>query len=184
VVRQFADSQRGVCSLEACIAYIATNQSTLLASAWCSLSAQEGSYGPLPVPGKRTPGFHPNTMRLIDVKTRQLVEFIGASTPNYAILSHTWEAGEEVTLQEFIGRSALQKRGWAKINKACDLAQTHDLNYVWVDTISIDKTSSAELSEAINSMFEWYRKSYLCYAFLSDWAGDDNFSNGASLCRW
>ncbi|ORY08191.1 hypothetical protein BCR34DRAFT_675109 [Clohesyomyces aquaticus] len=32
----------------------------------------------------------------------------------------------------------------------------------------IDKTSSAELSEAINSMFHWYRASARCYAYLSD----------------
>ena len=32
----------------------------------------------------------------------------------------------------------------------------------------IDKTSSAELSEAINSMFRWYQNAAVCYAFLSD----------------
>jgi hypothetical protein len=32
----------------------------------------------------------------------------------------------------------------------------------------IDKTSSAELSEAINSMFRWYEKAETCYAYLSD----------------
>jgi hypothetical protein len=32
----------------------------------------------------------------------------------------------------------------------------------------IDKTSSAELSEAINSMFRWYKKAQVCYAFLED----------------
>lgn len=32
----------------------------------------------------------------------------------------------------------------------------------------IDKQSSAELSEAINSMYRWYRKSTICYAYLED----------------
>lgn len=32
----------------------------------------------------------------------------------------------------------------------------------------IDKTSTAELSEAINSMFRWYGKAAVCYAYLSD----------------
>jgi hypothetical protein len=41
-------------------------------------------------------------------------------------------------------------------------------NYAWIDTCCIDKTSSAELSEAINSMFEWYNESRVCYAYLSD----------------
>ncbi|OIW27820.1 hypothetical protein CONLIGDRAFT_551906, partial [Coniochaeta ligniaria NRRL 30616] len=42
------------------------------------------------------------------------------------------------------------------------------LAYVWIDTICIDKSSSAELSEAINSMFKWYRNAAICYAYLSD----------------
>src|SRR6187399_1720670 len=33
---------------------------------------------------------------------------------------------------------------------------------------SIDKTSSSELSEAINSMYAWYEGSRICYAYLSD----------------
>jgi hypothetical protein len=32
----------------------------------------------------------------------------------------------------------------------------------------IDKTSSAELSEAINSMFRWYQEAEVCYAYLAD----------------
>jgi hypothetical protein len=38
----------------------------------------------------------------------------------------------------------------------------------WVDTCCIDKTSSAELSEAINSMYRWYTEADSCYAYLSD----------------
>jgi hypothetical protein len=37
-----------------------------------------------------------------------------------------------------------------------------------VDTCCIDKKSSAELSEAINSMFRWYKNAAVCYAYLSD----------------
>lgn len=36
------------------------------------------------------------------------------------------------------------------------------------DTVCIDKTSSAELTEAINSMFEWYHAAEVCYAYLAD----------------
>lgn len=42
------------------------------------------------------------------------------------------------------------------------------LERAWVDTYFIDKSSSAELSEAINSMFGRYRNSKVCYAYLSD----------------
>jgi hypothetical protein len=38
----------------------------------------------------------------------------------------------------------------------------------WCNAYSIDKTSSAELSEAINSMYKWYQQADICYAYLSD----------------
>lgn len=51
---------------------------------------------------------------------------------------------------------------------------------MWVDTCCIDKSSSAELSEAINSMFAWYRNAKICYVFLADTSGRE--SMGSS--RW
>jgi hypothetical protein len=61
-----------------------------------------------------------------------------------------------------------QKAGYLKIKQCCQQATTDGLDYVWVDTCCIDKTSSAELSEAINSMFQWYRNAAVCYAYLAD----------------
>ena len=52
--------------------------------------------------------------------------------------------------------------------------------YVWVDTCCINKESSAELSEAINSMFKWYKDSNHCVAFLSDVSGPGEIAKG----RW
>ena len=37
-----------------------------------------------------------------------------------------------------------------------------------MDTCCIDKTSSAELSEAINSMYAWYCDLAVCYVYMSD----------------
>lgn len=48
------------------------------------------------------------------------------------------------------------------------------MGWVWVDTCCIDKTSSAELSEAINSMFSWYKWATVCYAYLSDVSADSS----------
>ncbi|OTA90034.1 hypothetical protein M434DRAFT_50423, partial [Hypoxylon sp. CO27-5] len=110
-------------------------------------------------------------MRLIDVNTLELKEFFGAHHPRYAILSHTWNGDKEVTFQEWKRRSddAVKcKEGYAKIVGACHRAQTDGLQYLWCDTNCIDKRSSAELSEAINSMFAWYRGSDVCYAYLAD----------------
>ncbi|TGO07942.1 hypothetical protein BTUL_0235g00050 [Botrytis tulipae] len=93
-------------------------------------------------------------MRLINTTTYEFSEFYGENVPKYAILSHTWE-NDEVTFQEwaFSPRHAEKKAGYAKIEATCKLATEIGLMYVWVDTCCIDKSSSAELSEAINSMF-------------------------------
>jgi hypothetical protein len=39
---------------------------------------------------------------------------------------------------------------------------------MYADTCCIDKRSSAELQEAIDSMFEWYRDSETCHICLDD----------------
>ena len=84
--------------------------------------------------------------------------------PPYAILSHTW-GPDELTFKN------MEQKGYVpskKIDGCCKQALKDELNFVWVDTCCIDKSSSAELSEAINSMWEWYRQSKVCYAYLSD----------------
>ncbi|KAH6974660.1 heterokaryon incompatibility protein-domain-containing protein [Ilyonectria sp. MPI-CAGE-AT-0026] len=87
--------------------------------------------------------------------------------PQYAILSHTW-GGEEVTLQEWQSHSRPSNRaGYDKIIAACHWA-TNGLRYLWCGTNCINKTSSAELSEAINSMFHWYQEANVCYGNLAD----------------
>lgn len=119
-------------------------------------------------------------MRLIDVHTYRLKEF-HHDVPQYAILSHTW-GDEEVTFQEYRlltehrsicsinidAREVKKKAGFVKIVGACRRAQDDKLGYLWCDTNCIDKTSSAELTEAINSMYAWYRDSEVCYAYLAD----------------
>jgi len=108
-------------------------------------------------------------MRLIDTQTLALEEFSGVQTPKYAILSHTW-GNEELSLQEWLrpSRATIEKQGYNKILSACAVALAGGFAYLWVDTNCIDKTSSAELSEAINSMFSWYRNAEICYAYLAD----------------
>jgi hypothetical protein len=98
-----------------------------------------------------------------------LKEFTGDETPHYAILSHTWGADhDEVTLADLEKDTDMTKAGYEKLQFCADQASKDHLRYFWVDTCCIDKTSSAELTEAINSMFKWYRKATQCYAYLSD----------------
>ncbi|RSL38120.1 hypothetical protein CEP53_015156 [Fusarium sp. AF-6] len=122
-------------------------------------------------------------MWLINTETLKLESVVNPETVEYAILSHTWEE-EEVSFQEFQDlRSARTKKGFGKIKKTCRLAKKHGYQYAWVDTCCIDKSSSAELSEAINSMFRWYKGAKRCYAYLSDYRQttiDSDFAN----CRW
>ncbi|KAH7311899.1 heterokaryon incompatibility protein-domain-containing protein [Rhexocercosporidium sp. MPI-PUGE-AT-0058] len=105
-------------------------------------------------------------MRLLNIKTFQ-VETFYSDAPEYAALSHTW-GDEEVTFQDLAADSGRKKKGWNKILGSTIQAEKHSCDYVWIDTCCIDKTSSAELSEAINSMFRWYRKSKVCFAYLED----------------
>jgi hypothetical protein len=87
--------------------------------------------------------------------------------PPYAILSHTW-GPQEVTFGDMRDGNGTSKTGFDKIRFCGEQARRDGLQYFWVDTCCIDKTSSAELAEAINSMFRWYRNAAKCYVFLSD----------------
>jgi len=110
-------------------------------------------------------------MRILKTKTDNLEfeQFWGAETPVYAILSHTW-GKDEVTFQDVQSGISYDsaRAGYAKVDGIRTVAAAYGLDYVWIDTCCIDKSSSAELSEAINSMYEWYRKSTLCFAYLAD----------------
>lgn len=83
-----------------------------------------------------------------------------------AIFSHTWDTGE-VKFQEIADlQLAKTKPGFSKIQKACGLARDRGVQYEWVDTCCIDKSSSAESTEALNSMFRWYKDSTVCFVYL------------------
>ena len=120
-------------------------------------------------------------MRLLHAESIQLRSFEENAIPRYAILSHTW-GDDEVSFQDLHGSAAAAKRkiGYQKIKYVCQHALAQHLQYVWVDTCCIDKTSSAELSEAINSMFRWYRNAEYCYAYLAD-VRDPVYVPGAAL---
>lgn len=122
-------------------------------------------------------------MRLINVHTRQFEEFVGNKIPQYAILSHTWEA-EVVSNTDFLRGGYEQMEGFSKIDMTCRMAEMWSLSYAWVDTCCINKSSSAELSEAINSMFRWYQDALICYVYLSDMQTDANWELCLQDCRW
>ncbi|KAI0837891.1 HET-domain-containing protein [Hypoxylon sp. FL0890] len=108
-------------------------------------------------------------MYLLDVETYKLCEFQGIAIPKYkyAILSHVWGEGE-VSFQDLQAGKGPSKQGYEKITLTCKQAHRDGFKWAWIDTCCIDKTSSAELSEAINSMYQCYKDSTRCYAYLSD----------------
>ncbi|KAK0611660.1 heterokaryon incompatibility protein-domain-containing protein, partial [Immersiella caudata] len=133
-------------------------------------------------------------MRLLNTTTKRLQLFMGDDVPRYAILSHTWGA-VEITLQALEARHQNPsgtdvgnetKTAFDKIHKSCDIALQNGYHYIWIDTCCIDKTSSAELSEAINSMFRWYNEAAVCYAYLSDLSPSSFTLSRDTLnkCRW
>ncbi|KAI1844011.1 hypothetical protein JX266_009877 [Neoarthrinium moseri] len=120
-------------------------------------------------------------MRLLNIRTFILETFHDSTIiPRYAILSHTWEE-EEVLFEDVTNQPHsvwMQKKGASKVIASCRQALRDDSAYIWIDTCCIEKSSSAELSEAINSMFRWYQEAAICYAYLSD--ATDNHGK----CRW
>ncbi|GKZ61979.1 hypothetical protein AnigIFM49718_009047 [Aspergillus niger] len=126
-------------------------------------------------------------MRLINVNTLKLEEFYG-DVPRYAILSHTWGADhEELSFRDITENTIKRESLPFKIAKCCEQAEKDGLQYAWVDTCCIDKTNSVELGAAINSMFRWYHKAAVCYAYLVDvTVGHNNRFPPTQFgsCRW
>ncbi|KAK5652916.1 hypothetical protein OQA88_9395 [Cercophora sp. LCS_1] len=120
-------------------------------------------------------------MRLLNTRSLQIKEFHGSSFPPYTILSHTWGA-EEVSFQEMMdlmNRPSAQS-GFGKIRNASKVALEENYEWIWIDTCCIDKSSSAELTEAINSMYNRYKRAEVCFVYLEDLS--ENHPLGS--CRW
>jgi hypothetical protein len=117
-----------------------------------------------------------------------LEEHAEEDDPPYAILSHRWGNDYvEVTFKDIVENTGRDKRGYAKIRACGEQAKRDGHQLFWVDTCCIDKSSSAELSESINSMWRWYRNSQVCYAYLEDVpANGDAAEKDATLTasRW
>ena len=84
---------------------------------------------------------------------------------------------------DYVDGTARSQLGWVEVQDASKLAN-EGFEYLWIDTCCINKSSSAELSEANNSMFMWYRDAAICYAYLSDVpSSEDPMLEGSSFRR-
>ncbi|KAL8387014.1 hypothetical protein RB595_010222 [Gaeumannomyces hyphopodioides] len=134
-------------------------------------------------------------IRLIDVKTLRMSVFSNeASTPQYAILSHTWVEGQEADFQNMMqvmgSDKILSSEAWSnhpglnKIKRACETVASSGHDYIWIDTCCINKSDLTELSESINSMFKWYKRARVCYAYLADLEAGADLYTQLRGCRW
>ena len=127
----------------------------------------------------------------VDRRSKILYFCDDEATP-YAILSHRWIDSTEVDYEEMVDLAKMdgeerdeirQRLGYRKILDSCEQAQKDGYTWLWVDTCCIDKRSSAELSEAINSMYRWYANSRVCYAYLHD-VPDSSFPTSSDESRY
>ena len=126
-------------------------------------------------------------MRLLKLQNQRkfsLTKDLTVGIPPYAILSHTWgEDEDEVTFKDFVEGTGKSKAGYRKLQFCGEQAVRDGLQYLWIDTCCIDKSNNTELSEAINSMFCWYRDATKCYVYLSDVSVSGSNENDQSF-QW
>jgi len=106
-------------------------------------------------------------MRLLHTNELYLKDFIGDKVPPYVVLSHTW-GDEEITLDDIKSGTASLRKSYDKLRGACTQATRDGFEWLWIDTCCIDKNSSSDLQESINSMFQWYKGAHACFAYLAD----------------
>src|SRR4051794_5507730 len=98
----------------------------------------------------------------------RLTKFDPQNIPSkYAILSHRW-GPDEVTFEDLKMGTEKTRKGYRKLKFCGEQAARDGLLYLWIDTCCIDKANNTELSEAINSMFKWYKNATKCYVYLPD----------------
>lgn len=121
-------------------------------------------------------------MRLLNTGTLLLKDFNAANVPPYAILSHVWQDHEQTfqEVQDLVAEPDRHALVSQKILRCCLFVEREGFEWIWIDTCCIDKTSSSELSEAINSMYTWYAQAAICYVFMHD-VEDTHPSNDLSF---
>ncbi|KAH7929953.1 hypothetical protein BV22DRAFT_1028926 [Leucogyrophana mollusca] len=137
-----------------------------------------------------------------DISRKDGLNEVVKKVVKYAMFSHRWSNAEpafqdmtsfnkkpiesgytaEPTSPSFLDDKSAGT-GHEKLMKFLQKAGSHDCDLAWSDTCCIDKTSSAELEEAIRSMFRWYRNSDICIAYLSQSTSVADFLNEVYFTR-
>ncbi|RPD55477.1 HET-domain-containing protein [Lentinus tigrinus ALCF2SS1-7] len=135
-------------------------------------------------------------MRLLNTRTGRFRWVDGPAEVKYAVLSHVWSRGEEQSYQDLLriqcnadgqdssNEGSILLAASPKIRNACAHALADGIEYIWMDLCCIDKTSSAEVSDAVLSMYAWYTHAAVCYAYLDDVEADEDPRLPSAKFRW
>lgn len=81
-------------------------------------------------------------MRLLHTEDFTFEEFFDSKVPEYAILSHRWIEGQEISYEDFmlerkLDQTGAVKSGWKKIIWLAKLAlQEYQCEWCWVEILS------------------------------------------------
>ena len=109
-------------------------------------------------------------MRLLRTRTLHLEPFDDCETrPRYAVLSHTWGPSYPgLTHPTADSEQLIPASGSDVIRRACHEAAKLGFEYLWAESICVDRSSVEEVDEAINSAFQWFQQAGACLVYLSD----------------
>lgn len=113
-------------------------------------------------------------MKLLDIRTREVVDFLDSNTPPYAILSHTWIIHDEPVLNQWAVDRKLHRQLplHEKAIQGCKYAYKQGVVHLWVGSLCIDFSSSVTMEEVVNDSFQRLSKSSICTTYLPDLPAD------------
>ena len=144
-------------------------------------------------------------MRFLDTSSFALVTLPDRQPFEYAILSYTWsKTPDEPTFHDAHRLSSTsvawgEEQAWPlrqspaarRIVRACDRARAYGIPYLWVDSLCIDQSSSADIIESVICSFRLVWEAALCIVYLSDLPpvianapSLEVLETALSSCRW
>jgi hypothetical protein len=109
-------------------------------------------------------------MRLLNVHSFKFEVYEHPNVPRYAAASHRWIEPTEATLKDVRKQLNTDTLGYKKVEGLASFIRSHapDIDLLWIDTCCVDQKSSKEVDEAVNSMFNWYKRAAVCIAYMAD----------------
>ncbi|KAF9243202.1 heterokaryon incompatibility protein-domain-containing protein, partial [Melanogaster broomeanus] len=120
-------------------------------------------------------GWNPETIYV--AQRKHILREIILEIVKYAMFSHRWDAAGEPNNRDVTTGKQRNTAGFKKLTNFCKTAKSLGYKLAWSDTCCIDKSNTAELSEAIHAMFKWYSHSYLCIIHLAESSSYSDFDH-------